>query len=158
MPGHLMTGRRLTVLVEAMTAAAAAGGTAMVQAAGTDFWAWCRVRGARLIGRGDPGRETEALERLDQTAAALAAASDDEERERVGIVHARLWRGEFASLLDSLGEQEREQAAAELRAIAAEFGSSDVAAGGVVSDNTFNGPTNFQTGNHNHQENKFGSA
>ncbi|MFI5689937.1 hypothetical protein [Streptomyces sp. NPDC051636] len=77
------------MLAEAMTATAAAGGSAVVQAAGTDFWAWCRVRGARLIGRGDPARETEALERLDQTASALAAASDDE-RERVGIVHARL--------------------------------------------------------------------
>ncbi|MFJ4521023.1 hypothetical protein ACIP4Y_08750 [Streptomyces sp. NPDC088810] len=140
-----------------MTAAAAAGGTAMVQAAGTDFWAWCRARGARLIGRGDPARETEALERLDQTATALAAASDDE-REGVGIVHAQLWRGEFASLLESLGDQDRERAAAELRAIAADFGSSDATAGGVVSGNTFNGPTNFQTGNHNHQENKFGSA
>ncbi|MER6632329.1 hypothetical protein ABT301_29615 [Streptomyces sp. NPDC000987] len=158
MSSHLTTGRRLTVLAEAMTGAAAAAGMAMVQAAGTDFWAWCRARGARLIGRGDPARETEALERLDRTATALAAAADDEERERVGTVHAQLWRGEFTSLLESLGDQERERAAAELRSIAAEFGSSDAAAGGGVSGNVFNGPTNFQTGNHNHQENKFGSA
>ncbi|MFI1070265.1 hypothetical protein [Streptomyces puniciscabiei] len=144
------------MLTEAIAAAAAAGGTAVVQGAGTDLWAWCRTRGARLVGRGDPGREGDALDLLDRTAAALDAATD-EERERVRAVHARLWQGEFVSLLQSLGEQERDRAVAELHALATEFGSAG-ASGGVISGNTFNGPTAVQTGDHSRQRNTFGSA
>ncbi|MFF4208071.1 hypothetical protein ACFYZE_01645 [Streptomyces sp. NPDC001796] len=146
------------MLAEAVTAAAAAGGTAMVEAAGSDLWAWCKARGARLIGRGDPERENDARERLDRTAAALAAASDDAERERVRTVHARLWRGEFASLLETLDGAEQQRVVTELRTLAEEFGSSAASAGGAVSGNTFHGPTSFQTGHHNQQDNHFGST
>ena len=62
------------MLAEALTALAAAGGTAVVQAAGTDAWTGFRARVAKWFARGDTGREQVALERLDRTAAALGAA------------------------------------------------------------------------------------
>lgn len=143
------------MLTEAVTAAAAAGGLTVVQAASTDTWAWFRTRFARLIGRSDPERESEALDQLDRTAAVLDAA-DEGERERVQGVHARLWQGELVSLLETLAEEERELLATRLRALQREFGDSS--GGGTVSGNSFNGPTAFQTGDHNHQVNDFGSA
>lgn len=146
------------MLAEVLSAAAAAGGTAVVESAGSDFWAWFKTRGARLIGRGDVERESEALDRLERTAAALAAASDEEERERVRAAHARLWQGEFASLLEILGQEERERAVAELNALAREFGTAGEKAEPVVSGNTFLGPANVQIGDNNRQENNFGSA
>jgi hypothetical protein len=143
------------MLTEALTAVAAGGGMAVVQAAGSDTWAWFRTRCARLVGRGDGAREAEALERLDRTAAALAA-SEEGERERVRAVHAVLWQGEFASLLESLGEEERELLVGQLGALAKDFGGGS--AGGTVTGNTFHGPVAVQTGDHNRQENNFGSG
>ncbi|MBA2811653.1 hypothetical protein E0500_031090 [Streptomyces sp. KM273126] len=130
---------------------------AVVQAAGADAWAWFRTRCARLVGRGDPERENEALDRLDRTAAALNGA-DEHDREGVRDEHARLWQGEFASLLESLQSEEQERFAAQLRALAREFGTAGGPVGGVMSGSTFNGPVNVQTGDHNHQEIHFGSA
>jgi hypothetical protein len=49
---------------EALAALAAAGGTAVVQAAGTDAWAGFRSRVAKWFARGDTEREQIALERL----------------------------------------------------------------------------------------------
>ncbi|MFF8968323.1 hypothetical protein [Streptomyces sp. NPDC014995] len=143
------------MLTEALTAVAAGGGMAVVQAAGSDTWAWFRTRCARLVGRGDDAREAEALERLDRTAAAVAAAEEGE-RERVLAVHAVLWQGEFASLLESLAEGDRERFVERLRSLARDFGSEP--SGGAVTGNTFHGPTAVQTGDHNRQENHFGSG
>ncbi|WP_051845391.1 hypothetical protein [Streptomyces sp. NRRL S-813] len=144
------------MLAEAMTALAAGGGTAIVQAAGTDVWTFCRSRAARLVGLGDREREADALDRLDRTAAALAAAGD--EAERVRAAHAVLWQGEITSLLEVLSAAQREQTVAELRALIREFRPSEASAGPVLSGNTFHGPTAVQSGDHNHQENHFGSA
>jgi hypothetical protein len=146
------------MLTEALTAAAAAGGVAVAQAAGTDSWAWFRTRCARLLGRGDSRREGEALDQLDRTAAVLDAAADDDERRRVRDAHARLWQGEFASLLESLGQEEQERIISELDALAREFGSGGGPSGGVLSGNTFNGPVALQTGDRGRQENHFGST
>ncbi|MDX3570463.1 hypothetical protein [Streptomyces sp. ID05-47C] len=101
--------------------------------------------------------EAEALERLDRTAAVLAAAEEGE-RERVRAVHAVLWQGEFASLMESLGEEERERLIEQLTLLVGEFGNSDAPSGGALSGNTFHGPTAVQTGDHNRQENHFGSG
>ncbi|MFH0175558.1 hypothetical protein [Streptomyces cacaoi] len=130
---------------------------AVVQSAGADSWAWFRVRCARLVGRGDADAEREALDRLDRTAAVLAAV-DDGERERVRAVHAVLWQGEFASLLESLAQEERDRLVEQLVQLTKEFGASDGPQGGAVSGNTFHGPTAVQTGDHNRQENHFGSG
>ncbi|MFJ1805316.1 MULTISPECIES: hypothetical protein [unclassified Streptomyces] len=146
------------MLSEALTAAAAGGGMAVVQAAGADSWAWFRVRCARLVGRGDAEAEREALARLDRTAAVLDAV-DEGDRERVRAVHAVLWQGEFASVFESLGGPERERLVEQLVELTREFGSGDgQPRGGAVSGNTFHGPTAVQTGDHNRQENHFGSG
>ncbi|MFG3430374.1 hypothetical protein [Streptomyces californicus] len=138
-----------------MAAAATAGGAAVVQVASTDAWTWFRTRVARLVGRGDAAREGEALDRLDRTAASLLAASEGE-RDRVREVHARLWQGEFGSLLESLDEADRIRLADALRELEAEFAAPP--GGGTLRGNTFHGPTAVQTGDHNQQTNDFGSA
>ncbi|MGY1501257.1 hypothetical protein ACW4TU_32535 [Streptomyces sp. QTS52] len=142
------------MLAEAMIAAAAAAGTTVVQSASSDLWTAFRDRCARLVGRGDPERESDALERLDQTAAVLDAAGEDE-AGRVRDLQVGLWQGRFEALLESLEQPERERLVAELRALAEE--STAVQAGrGVVSGNTFHGPTAVQVGDHNHQDVHFG--
>ena len=113
-----MTNRELwgvaRVLAEALTALAAAGGTAVVQAAGNDAWAGFRSRVAKWFGRGDAGRERVALERLDRTAAALEAAGPGEV-ERVRAGQQASWQTMFEILLEDLDEEEQQQAADELR-------------------------------------------
>jgi hypothetical protein len=52
------------LLSDALVALAAAGGTAVVQAAGTDLRADFRERVATWFGRGDAEREHAELERL----------------------------------------------------------------------------------------------
>src|SRR5919112_2708965 len=98
------------MLAEAMTALAAAGGAAVVQAAGTDAWEAFRRRVARFFARGNDQRERGELERLDQTATALDTV-DEGESERTRIRQEASWQARFESLLESLDEAERQQAA-----------------------------------------------
>ncbi|MFF3208460.1 hypothetical protein [Streptomyces sp. NPDC002962] len=60
------------MLDELASAAAAAGGSAVVQAAGTDLWNGFRGRVAEWFGRGDAVRESRELERLDRRASELS--------------------------------------------------------------------------------------
>lgn len=69
---------------EALAALAAAGGVAIVQAAGTDAWAGVRRTAARLLGRGDPQQESAELGRLDQTETALVSCEPDRESQARG--------------------------------------------------------------------------
>jgi len=117
------------VLAEALTALAAAGGTAVVQAAGKDAWAGFRARVAKWFGRGDTGREQVALERLDRTAAALEAAGPGEV-ERVRAGQEASWQTMFELLLEGLDGQEQERAADELRDLLAALGGGRAAAAG----------------------------
>ncbi|MGW2740736.1 hypothetical protein [Streptomyces sp. NPDC001450] len=115
-------GRGLRVLPEALVGLATAGGTAVVQAAGTEAWAAFRQRVATWFGRGDAGRESGELARLDQTAADLATAEPGSadggaSAERIRIRQEALWQARFENLLESLTEAERERAATELRAL-----------------------------------------
>ncbi|GAA1107255.1 hypothetical protein GCM10009663_56530 [Kitasatospora arboriphila] len=140
------------MLAESLAALAAAGGAAVVQAAGTDAWEGLRSRLARWFGRGDVQRERAALERLDRTAEALAAAGPDEEAiRRTSARHEALWQARLASRLDSLGEDEREASVRDLQALLP--GGN---ARGAVGGNTFHGPTAIQTGDFGRQENHFG--
>lgn len=103
-----------------MAALAAAGGTAVVQAAGTDAWNGVRQQVARLFGRrgaeSSQGERTELvmLERLDQAAADLANAGPDEV-ERVRNRIETSWQVRFADLMESLIGAERQAAAGQLR-------------------------------------------
>ncbi|OEJ28976.1 hypothetical protein AS594_35720 [Streptomyces agglomeratus] len=122
------------MLVEALTALAAAGGTAVVQAAGTDVWGDFRQRVAGWFGRGDAQREHEELERLDQTVAVLTAA-DSEELQRVRDRQEAAWQARFEMLLEGLDQDMCEQAAARLRALLAEYtpaGGTSAGPGGLA--------------------------
>ena len=122
------------MLAEALTALAAAGGTAVVQAAGNDAWAGFRARVAKWFARGDTEREQVALERLDRTAAALEASGPGEV-ERVRAGQQASWQTLFEILLEGLSGQEQQRAAADLRDLFAGFASGRAAAveqGGVA--------------------------
>ncbi|MEU2551381.1 hypothetical protein ABZ589_06715 [Streptomyces sp. NPDC013313] len=134
------------MLSEAMTALAAAGGTAVVQAAGTDAWAGIRQQVARWFGRGNPQREQVELERLDQTAAELEVARPAE-AERVRIRQEAVWQGRIEALLESLEDAGRARVVAELRTLQAQqivhgtvlTGHSGLAVGGDVNVQADNG-------------------
>ncbi|MGW2917826.1 hypothetical protein ACWDBF_08175 [Streptomyces angustmyceticus] len=110
------------MLPEAMVALATAGGTAVVQAAGTEAWGALRQHVAGWFGRGDAAREAGELERLDGTASHLAAAEAGDaggaaQAERVRIRQEALWQARFEGLLESLSGDERADAAEELRSL-----------------------------------------
>ncbi|MFJ5139761.1 hypothetical protein [Streptomyces sp. NPDC088707] len=105
------------MLVEGLIAVAAAGGGAIVQAAATDAWAGMRSGVARILGRGDTGREQAELERLDQTRAELESAGDGTGSERVQTVLVTRWQTRLEMLLEQLPEGEQQQVVAELQAL-----------------------------------------
>ncbi|MGW6686410.1 hypothetical protein [Streptomyces sp. NPDC054961] len=128
-----------------MAALAAAGGTAVVQAAGTDAWTGVRRQVAGWFGRGNPQRERAELERLDQTAGELEAARPAEV-ERVRIRQEAAWEGRIQALLESLEDIDRARVLDELRTLrdgqashrAVSAGQGGLAVGGnlrVQSDN-----------------------
>ncbi|MFI8855119.1 hypothetical protein ACIGW5_00455 [Streptomyces prasinus] len=109
------------MLVEALLALAAAGGGAIVQAAGTDAWNGVRGGIARVLGRGEAAREQGELERLDRTQAVLEA-SNENEIEQVRTAQAAVWQNRLEMLLEELPEAQRQQAAAELQALIGQAG------------------------------------
>ncbi|MFD3622619.1 hypothetical protein ACFWWT_47355 [Streptomyces sp. NPDC058676] len=143
------------MLAEAMTVLAAAGGSAVVQAAGTDAWEGLRSRLAQWFGRGDVARERGELERLERSAAELEAAETGA-ADRVRTRQEEAWAARIESLLEDLDDDEqRAQAADQLRQLLEEAAPAAGEAG-LVSGNTFNGPTAVQAGNHNRQDVRFG--
>jgi hypothetical protein len=111
------------MLEETLVALAAAGGTAVVQAAGTDAWIGFRTRMAKLLGRGDAQRERAELARLDQMAASLEAA-DPSDAERLRLRHESSWQVRLEILLEDLGSEQRSQAVTELRHLVHSVGGS----------------------------------
>ncbi|MFJ1754965.1 hypothetical protein [Kitasatospora sp. NPDC088134] len=111
-------------------ALATAGGTAVVQAAGTQAWEGLRARVARLLGRGDAERERVELERLERTADALdASGGAGAGAERVRLRQETSWQTRFEDLLEGADGADRERIAAELRALVREQGAGAVSAG-----------------------------
>ncbi|MEU8867991.1 hypothetical protein [Streptomyces umbrinus] len=143
------------MLAEALVALAAASGTAVAQAAGTDAWDTLRQQVARLLGRGSPERERAELERLDRTAAAVEAAGEGE-TERVLVGQEASWRTRFETKLEDADDTERQEIATALRELVEQARHSLAARG--VSGNTFHGPTAVQVGDHNRQDNHFGAG
>ncbi|PAK22126.1 hypothetical protein CJD44_37435 [Streptomyces sp. alain-838] len=127
------------MLEEALTVLAAAGGTAVVQAAGTDMWTGLRQAVAGWFGRGDEQRQRVELERLDRTAEELQTAQAAD-AERVRIRQEAAWQARIEDLLESLDDSERAQAAEELRSLLPQHkpeGGVSAGRGGVaVSGNT----------------------
>ncbi|MFG3245209.1 hypothetical protein [Streptomyces sp. NPDC048187] len=109
------------MLAESFIALAAAGAGAVVQAAGTDAWTALRQHLAQWFGRGEEEREQATLERLDRTAAEIDAASSSDPEQATRTVDRQEggWQRDIEQQLESLSEAEREQAAAELRALIA---------------------------------------
>ncbi|KQW00004.1 hypothetical protein [Streptomyces sp. Root369] len=123
------------MLVETLAALAAAGGTAVVQAAGSDAWAGFRQAVARWFGRGDTQRELAEPERLDQTAAALQT-TDPARAERARISEEVSWRARIEARLEHLDGAERDQAADQFRSLLAEHvpeAQVEAGPGGVVA-------------------------
>ncbi|GGJ56530.1 hypothetical protein [Streptomyces brasiliensis] len=116
------------MLEQALAALATAGGTAVVQAAGTDAWTGMRQAVALWFGRGDTQREQAELERLDQTAGELQTADGDAaERARIRLEAA--WQARIEALLEGLDDTERAPAAEQLRTLVAHHTpSTDVTA------------------------------
>ncbi|MFI8392894.1 hypothetical protein [Streptomyces sp. NPDC085540] len=136
------------MLDELALAAAAAGGSAVVQAAGTDLWNGFRGRVAQWFGRGDSVRESRELERLDRSACELSAAGQDTV-EQLRVRQEAVWQTRIETLLEDLDGPERDQAVTELGEILAQAcpqpGPASV--GGIeVSGNTFNDIAAFQVG------------
>ncbi|MGV9761679.1 hypothetical protein ACWDUC_38575 [Streptomyces tricolor] len=105
-------------MTEALTVAAAAGGGAIVQAAGTDAWNGIRDAAARMLGRSEVQREQAESERLDRTRAVLEAAEEGEV-ERVQAAQAAVWQTRFEALLEELPDSGRQQVVSELEHLAA---------------------------------------
>jgi hypothetical protein len=128
------------MLSEAMIALAVAGGTAVVEAAGTDAWTGFRQQVASWFGRGNAQRENAELERLDRTAAALDTVQG-EQAEWLRLRQEASWEAWFIALLESLDDEQRERAATELRALLTRHtpqsgpsaGQGGIAAGGDVN-------------------------
>ncbi|MFF0629980.1 hypothetical protein [Streptomyces sp. NPDC004296] len=118
------------MLEQALETLAVAGGTAVVQAAGTDMWTGLRQAVARWFGRGDAQRERAELERLDQAASELENA-EGAGAERVRVRQKVAWQTRIETLLESLDVPERAQAAEELSAVLAQHTSN----GGASADN-----------------------
>lgn len=137
------------MLTESLVALAAAGGTAVVQAAGTEAWGTVRDGVVRMFRRRPDEDEVERELRL----TALPRASDDaEESSR----RASQWEERFAALLRDGDERVRQAAEAELmRLVSLVPGVADRYPALEVHGNTYNkSPT--QHGNHNHQQINYG--
>ncbi|MFD5200066.1 hypothetical protein ACFWM7_07875 [Streptomyces sp. NPDC058375] len=141
------------MLTEAMLALAAAGGTAVVQAAGTEAWGSVSEGVARMFRRrsGD-GAEDGAQRELERTA--LVLASDEAEGSSR---QASLWGQRFAVLLSDADEQGRRQAETELRQlISLASGAAGQRQVLDIHDNRYdNSPVQY--GNGNHQRFHYGS-
>ncbi|MFF7263639.1 tetratricopeptide repeat protein [Streptomyces sp. NPDC008159] len=106
---------------QSWAALTAAGGTAVVRAAGggtgtpTDSWAGLRRAVAAWFARGDAERERAELDRLDRTAAALTPAPAPDDGTRIRQETA--WQTRFEERLEHLDPAERVRAAEELRTL-----------------------------------------
>lgn len=117
------------MLDEALTALASAAGAAVATAAGTDAWTAVRERTARLFGRENAPQGQRALERLDQTAAAIESAVPGEAGQTQAAV-ATAWQTRFQDLLEDLEEPDRRAAVEQLQAL---LGLVRHATGGMVA-------------------------
>ncbi|WAZ26878.1 hypothetical protein STRCI_008542 [Streptomyces cinnabarinus] len=116
------------------------------------------LRFTRCLGRGDTGRESEVEASWEETLAALDAASDDDERERVRAEHARRWTAEFAGMLQRMEPAERGRVAAEARALAREFAIGGGSAGAGVANHFHGGSPVVVNGAHGRAVVNFGTA
>ncbi|WP_406011031.1 hypothetical protein OG440_36535 [Streptomyces sp. NBC_00637] len=116
------------------------------------------LRVTRLLGRGGTERQSEVEASWEETVAALDAAPDDDERERVRAEHTRRWTAEFAEMLESMEPAERLRVAIEARALAREFASDGASGGSGVVNNFHGGSPVVLNGARSHAVVNFGTA
>lgn len=109
-------------------AIAAAGGTSVVQAAGTDAWTSFRHRLGTMMGRGDEQRTEAEIERLERSAATIAGTAP-EQLNRVRALQEAVWQARLEDWLESVSAAERENAAGELSRIISAFTESRASEG-----------------------------
>src|SRR4051812_19134251 len=85
------------MLTEALTALAAAGGSALVGAVATDAWRTAKAGFSHLLGRGDAGRTAAVERQLEASRAQLEAA--DGADEQVRLVQQAAWTARLEDLL-----------------------------------------------------------
>ncbi|MFF4020607.1 hypothetical protein [Streptomyces sp. NPDC001843] len=104
------------MLSDALTAAAAAAGTAVASSAGTELWATVRATTARWLGRNDEVAIQAELERLDASAAAVIAGAPEAGADDQRGVVADAWRERFLDFLCHVRAEERQHIAAQVQA------------------------------------------
>lgn len=95
------------MVVAALAALAAGGGTALVNAMVTDGWKGVRKRFARLLGRGEEKETEAAVARLEKSHQMLAGLSGAE-LERAQAEQAIVWRTRLSDLLEDHPDAEGE--------------------------------------------------
>lgn len=105
------------MVVEALAALAAAGGTAIVSAVATDAWLTLKTGIARMLGRGDSGRTRVIQEQLDRTEAELRSTDQDLTPRKQRLEAA--WTARLEDLL-----AENPHVAEELRALVRQANSA----------------------------------
>lgn len=120
--GPLVGGRVMSG--ESVAALAAAGGLAVVQAAGTDAWAGVRRAVARLLGRGNPEQEALELERLDRTENALVSGGSRQVVEAERLRWEGVWQTRLEALFENCPPAEAGLLTAELQHLLAGAGQS----------------------------------
>ena len=127
------------MLAEALAALAAAGGTALVEAATTDAWERAKVGFALLFGRGDERRTAVIEGRLEGTRAELVPLTGTE-LERTREARAAEWTIRLRDALDEHPDSaERlrgllDELAAAGVTVSAETGGHSMVVGGNVSN------------------------
>lgn len=102
------------MIPEALTALAAAGGKAVVQAAGSDIWVSFRDRLAALFSRDKRHDPDQVAAILDQSAAELAQA-DADKLEQIRVRVEASWQTRLEDFLAELTDAEQKEIAQQLR-------------------------------------------
>jgi hypothetical protein len=114
------------MVVEAVAALAAAGGTALVNAMVADGWQGVRTRFARLLGRGNHKDTETAAMRLEKSREMLTGLSGTD-LEKAQAQQAVTWQTRLGDLLEDHPEVE-----GELRSLVAEVQAQVVGSAGSV--------------------------
>ncbi|WP_410646460.1 hypothetical protein [Amycolatopsis sp. cmx-4-54] len=118
------------MLEEALVALAAAGGTALVEAAATDAWTKTKERFARFLGRGDQQQALVVEGRLERTHTELLPLTGAE-LQRAREVRATEWATRLRDVLE-----EHPESADELRGVVEQSKADGVSVTAVTGDHS----------------------